>query len=1389
MTTEEALAQLQTKAGQLTYLRRAEDRQAIRAREGSLGDQPALLTGRGNPSKVATTCNKCGKPGHYAAKCWKGMKCDECGKAHPTNVCRRKQFNDWKRTQGSNAGGGNQVNDSNKNVAVPVADKFKKNGNAYLIFSFDNEYRFNVQYEIDKVYTEDTPIGSINIMSNWQVNTVIATPYTLVRTMPVVSIGESDQFALEMQDCMVFHSSIYTHGKQHTTKIIVDSGATMHMSELLCRMRTADGSVKLGTDGVVLPVVGVGQTHIDAINNVLYVPTLNINILSVSEFTIQGYTASFDNNQCTIYNSNTNDILLIAYLEGGLYYVDEFYISILYGQNHLQDFLVSTENIKSQIVDFPTNWLDKNNSVTSSTDEFYDSDDEIEQVSCNYLNTFGVDCNVGDGLMDVEDNSTSVQWMPLTDLNPLEKLHRNLGHLSKGGIMRLPRENMVKQCEFSLNDIKDIEMRPCFECMKGRMKALPHGKTSKHEWTTMQKIAIDYKGPFSIQSYHKKKGVMLISDYASNFVYAYLVRTKSESVDALEDFQRKIVKRYGYTTLVLQSDADCIFTSKRIESWLKKNNIRLELSAPYVHSQNGQIERDVQNVFDKTRTLMHSYNVPPKYWEFAVKTAVYLINRSPTSGREVTPYEAVTRLKPSIMHLKPFWSPGVLHITREERGNNPYNPKAEECRLLGYDEETAGDAFIVLNLRTKRVVTRANCIFDPVRITELFEGEEEDIVEEEEGNGEDDLDIYRELRENEYVRPIQGQEEVIETVDLSELEEALVPLSISDKEKRLLDDDDASGVTDMESVASDFGALAYWDPQSYWMISSLGRWHNDIVVLAHSIEPLPPNPKNAEEALSGPDGELWRLSMVNEVDAFLSRNLWGVAEQKGRAMKTKLIFTYKYTPDFQISRKTRIVVCGYSQIKGIDYLDTYSPTTTTAVVFFLLHYCSVHKWHSATFDVSSAYLEGDADVKLFAWLPAVIMKDNIPYRVEIKGNWYGEKQAGRIWNMKLDHILTEMNFTRCPMMPCLYKWSDDIDTMLITIHVDDGLLISNNPELFKIFMDTLLTHIRKAVLSEEYEQYLKLSVHQEEDGRISVCQQEYIEAHFPDTGKKVMTPMNTSINLRRQVPNNDNESLLQDTGKYRYLADRGRPNTLVTTSEISIGGAVSPSDEHIKASKRLKDFLITTKESKLYLGGNDPIQLFGYSDAAYITDGNAKSRLGGCLFLGTESGAFFSYSRSDTIRSSISHSSTEAEIKAIDELCREVEYWIQILEFTGVNITLPVKIFVDNKSAIELCRVLKTNHQVKHINMRIHYINDLINRKIIELIFVPTDYNVADILTKGLNHVLHNRHSNILLNGHSGKLMEWLLHNSIVMDLIIIPSMPEITGVCHEPTSLDLSGI
>jgi hypothetical protein len=66
--------------------------------------------------------------------------------------------------------------------------------------------------------------------------------------------------------------------------------------------------------------------------------------------------------------------------------------------------------------------------------------------------------------------------------------------------------------------------------------------------------------------------------------------------------------------------------------------------------------------------------------------------------------------------------------------------------------------------------------------------------------------------------------------------------------------------------------------------------------------------------------------------------------------------------------------------------------------------------------------------------------------------------------------------------------------------------------------------------------------------------------------------------------------------------------------KLSAGGSKDPSDLHLATSQRIKDYLASTPDLSITLGGLGKITLFGYSEAAYITDGNAKSRLGGWTF-------------------------------------------------------------------------------------------------------------------------------------------------------------------------------
>ena len=55
-----------------------------------------------------------------------------------------------------------------------------------------------------------------------------------------------------------------------------------------------------------------------------------------------------------------------------------------------------------------------------------------------------------------------------------------------------------------------------------------------------------------------------------------------------------------------------------------------------------------------------------------------------------------------------------------------------------------------------------------------------------------------------------------------------------------------------------------------------------------------------------------------------------------------------------------------------------------------------------------------------------------------------------------------------------------------------------------------------------------------------------------------------------------------------------------------------------------QDLTKSTQNHMLRLGGNGPIEMFGFSDASHITAGKSKSRYGGALYLGLDSGAFWS---------------------------------------------------------------------------------------------------------------------------------------------------------------------
>ena len=307
----------------------------------------------------------------------------------------------------------------------------------------------------------------------------------------------------------------------------------------------------------------------------------------------------------------------------------------------------------------------------------------------------------------------------------LEQLHRDTGHASKTKMLRAIKKKMWRGIPLQYDDVKDEELAFCPACLEGRMKAFPRAGRSKRSVQVGDKFGIDYKGKFMIKSMDGFNGFYLIGDYASDYLMVKMVSSKAEGVAilALNEYlyRLELAKKIPR---VMQCDYDTVLRSKKIAGWLRSESLKLQMSAPYVHSQNGFIEANMGKVMDTARTLMAEGRVPPRFWSFAIECSVYLSNRLPVAKLlNVTPLEAMTGEKPDVSTWVPFWSIGMYHLKVAERKVGPWIRKARRCRMIGYDEAVKC-GFKIYDIESKSVLTRTDVVWNKRAIIEEVDSDE-----------------------------------------------------------------------------------------------------------------------------------------------------------------------------------------------------------------------------------------------------------------------------------------------------------------------------------------------------------------------------------------------------------------------------------------------------------------------------------------------------------------------------------------------------------------------------------------------------------------------------------------------------------------------------------------
>lgn len=522
------------------------------------------------------------------------------------------------------------------------------------------------------------------------------------------------------------------------------------------------------------------------------------------------------------------------------------------------------------------------------------------------------------------------------------------------------------------------------------------------------------------------------------------------------------------------------------------------------------------------------------------------------------------------------------------------------------------------------------------------------------------------------------------------------------------------------------------------------------------------DPKSFRQAMASPDRHHWIGAMDTEFISIISLDSYELVELPSGAnvIDTVWVFRIKRRPDGTIIQfKARLCARGFTQIYGVDYLETHAPVVKTDSIRLLLSMAATLDWEIHVIDVNSAFLNSEMpdEQEIYLRQPdgyVVEGKEHLVWRM--KKALYGLKQSGHLWYKKLKSILTDIGFKTCAADPCVFFRTDSSGTCFILSHVDDlGLLGSSPRTILSVKSD-----IKKRVPIKdigEMGQYLGMEVIRNRSARtISLSHRRYIDSMLETYGLKDVKPASTPLATGSQLSAADSPSSPEQLKEMRpipYQSAVGALNHAAVMTRPDIAFAVhkvsqfcsNPGQAHWSAVKRIFRYLKGTRDQVLTLGGKSTNvltrNLTAYSDADLANSpDNARSVSGFAMLF--NNGCFAWSAKKQTVTAL---STSEAEYYAAVHVGREILWIRELLPELGYALDHPTTLRVDNMSAIRIAeKPDEVTPRTKHVKIFYHWLREEIAVGSIAPEHVAGEENIADLFTKALPEVRHRKLSSML---------------------------------------------
>ena len=273
-------------------------------------------------------------------------------------------------------------------------------------------------------------------------------------------------------------------------------------------------------------------------------------------------------------------------------------------------------------------------------------------------------------------------------------------------------------------------------------------------------------------------------------------------------------------------------------------------------------------------------------------------------------------------------------------------------------------------------------------------------------------------------------------------------------------------------------------------------------------------PKTGKEAINSFARGKWEKAMANEMQSLKENNVYQLVDRpKGKkVVKSKWVFRVKTDQKGEVEKyKARVVAKGYSQVEGVDYDQTFSPTVRFESIRQMVALGASEGLEMHQMDVTTAFLYAPLEEEVFMEQPeGTVLPGNEGKVMFFLKCLYGLKQAPRQWNLFIDAMLKGMGFNRLKSDVGIYVKGEGKDAVYLALYVDDLFLVGKDLGKIREVKRGLNAEFNMKDLGEA-RYLLGIEIRRQKNGDVFLVQERYardVVERFSMSGcKPVSTPL------------------------------------------------------------------------------------------------------------------------------------------------------------------------------------------------------------------------------------------------------------------------------------------